>query len=254
MSVAVPKTAGIVNIRYVVMSVLNRLNDYSMRNYRKIAQLVIEGFTDLNLFHTTNIEVEYLYMDENKLVSVPSDFIDWIKVGYPNNGKLVTITKNDYMLLPREFADGKDVGNLDAINVNQATFFASHFKNGKFVAGLYGLRGGVNRAYFRYDEERRQFAFTGDTPSSEVVLEYVSSGVKLSGSTAIPREAVKALISWTMWQLVEYDTTMAMNERERRKKTYYEDVEELRTFKFTPTKDEYRDALYKTIKQTPKRK
>ncbi len=254
MSLATPKTAGIVNIRYVVMSVLNRMNDYSMRNYKRIAQFVIEGFTDLNLYHTTNVEVEYLYMSAAKVVDVPPDFIDWTKVGIPYQGKLRTLTKDDLILKPRKFSDGKDVGNIDATLTNKAHYFSSHFKNGKFVAGLYGLRGGINRAYFRYDEEKRQFLFTGDVPRSEIVLEYVSTGVKLSSSTIIPRQAVKPLVNWTFWQLVEYDSSVPANEKERKKMLYYEDVNELRAFQYTPTMDEYRDAMYKTIKQTPRRR
>lgn len=254
MSLETPKTTGIVNIRYVVMSVLNRMNDYSMRNYKRIAQFVIEGFTDLNLYHTTNVEVVYLYMSAAKVVDVPPDFIDWIKVGIPYQGKLRTLTKDDLILKPRKFQDGKDVGNIDATLTNQASYFSSHFKNGKFVAGLYGLRGGVNRAYFRYDEERRQFIFTGDVPLSEIVLEYVSTGVSLSSSTIIPRQAVKPLVNWTFWQMAEYDSSVPGSEKDRKKHLYYEDVSELRALYFTPTKDEYRDVMYKTIKQTPRRR
>ena len=235
------------------MSILNRMQDYSMRNYKRIAQIVIEGFTDLNLYHTTNIEVVYLRMDSAKLASVPADFIDWIKVGMPISGKLITMTKDDSILLPRKFADGAEVGNLDAAVTNKVSFFSSHWKNGKFVGGLYGLRGGINQAYFRYDKERRQFAFTGDVPLGEVVLEYVSSGVSLSSSTIIPRPAVKPLRNWTLWQLAEDDRTVSLGEKERKMKIYEGDVEELRALEHTPTIDEYRDAMYRTIKQTPKR-
>jgi len=254
MSLENPKTTGTVNLRYVVMSILNRMKDYSMRNYKYIAQIVIEGFTDLNLFHTTNIEVVYLYMDEAKTVNVPADFIDYIKVGVPYNGKLVVLTKDPNILLPREFQDGKDVGNIDATSVNSLSYFVSHFKDGKFIGGLYGLRGGINQAYYRFDKERRMFVFTGDIPNSEIVLEYISSGVSLSSATVIPRQAVKPLMSWTFWQMVEFDRKTPGNEKERRKRLYYEDVEELRSFEFTFTIDEYKDAMYKTFKQSPKRR
>lgn len=254
MSLANTKTAGLVNIKFVVMSYLNRINDYSMRNYKRIAQIVIEGFTDLNLYHTTNIEVEYLYMDEAKIVNVPSDFIDWVKVGIPVNGKLVTLTKKSKILLPRQFPDGKNVGNLDAADPNNVSYFVSHFKAGKFIGALYGMRGGYNTAYFRYDEEYRQFVFTGEVPRSEIVLEYVSSGISLTSSTTIPRQAVKPLLSWTHWQLGEFDRKIPGNEKTRREKLYDRDVMELRSFTFTPTMDEYRDASYKMSKQTVKRR
>lgn len=254
MSLENPKGAGIVNIRYVVMSYLNRINDYSMRNYKRYAQIVIEGFTDLNLFHIQNIEVVYLIMDEAKLINVPSDYVDWVKIGYPVNGKLVTITKDDNILLPREFQDGTDVGNIDNVGPDSISSFIAHYKDGRFVGGLYGLRGGNNRAYFRYDRERRQFAFTGDTPRSEIVLEYISNGVSLGSSTTIPRQAVKALLSWTHWQTGEFDRKVPANEKERRKNLYYEDVQELRSLEYTPTMDEYRDAMYKLYRQGPKRR
>lgn len=254
MSFENPKTTGLVNIKFVVMAYLNRINDYSMRNYKRIAQIVIEGFTDLNLYHATNIEVVYVYMDEAKIVNVPPDFIDWVKVGMPVNGKLVTLTKNNSMLVPRKFPDGADVGNLDDADPDNVSYFVSHFKDGKFIGSLYGMRGGYNVAYFRYDEEKRQFVFTGEVPRSEIVLEYVSSGVSLTSSTSIPRQAVKPLLSWTHWQLGEFDRKVAGNEKTRRERLYDRDVMELRSFGFTPTMDEYRDAMYKMFKQTPKRR
>jgi len=254
MSLANTKTAGLVNLKFVVMSYLNRINDYSMRNYKRLAQIVIEGFTDLNLYHTTNIEVEYLYMDEAKIVNVPSDFIDWVKVGIPVNGKLVTLTKRKNMLLPRKFPDGKDVGHLDSADPGNVSSFVSHFKGGKYVGALYGMSGGYNVAYFRYDEEMRQFIFTPEVPRSEIVLEYVSSGVSLTSSTTIPRPAVKPLLSWTHWQLGEFDKRIPGHEKTRREKLYDRDVMELRSFVFTPTMDEYRDIMYKMLKQSPKRR
>ncbi len=253
MSTESPKTAGYVSIRYVVMSILNRRKDYTMRHYKHIAQLVIEGFTSLNMFHLPNIEVEYLYMTSNKRVSVPLDFVDWIKVGVPINGKLRVLTKDDKILLPREFSDGADVGNADAVNVNQNVFFTDHFNGGQYVGGLYGMRGGVNTAYYRYDEESRQFVFTGNIPRSEVVLEYISSGVSLSGSTVIPRIAHMPLVTYVDWWEAENDRRVSLGEKERKKRNHFEEVEAARSFVSTPTIEEYKDSLYRSMKQTAKR-
>ena len=193
-------------------------------------------------------------MTDAKTVSVPDDFVDWLKVGIPINGKLHVLTKDDSILYPRKFTDGKDVGNTGGSGTSENYwFFTDHFKNGQYVGGYYGASGGINTSYYRYDEERRQFVFSGPVPRAEIVLEYISSGVSLTSSTIIPRAAVAALQSYVMWQRIEYDKRVPLNDKMRKQKLFEEDVEAVRYFTSAPTIDEYRDSLYKSIKQTVKR-
>lgn len=252
MSLESPKTKGFVTIRYVVMSILNRLRDYTMRDYKYLAQLVIEGFSDLNMYHLSNVEVVYLYMDNAKTVKVPGDFIDWIKVGIPANGKLHVLTKKDKMLKPRVFPDGKTVGHTDQTE-DQGIYFTDHFRTGAYITNLFGVTGGFNTAYYSYDRENRQFIFTGPIPRAEIVLEYISSGVKLTGSTVIPRQALDPLQRFVFWQRVVDDPRVALNNKEYMELLYDRAIQKLVDFESTCTMEEYKDALYRKIKQTIKR-
>jgi len=268
MSTANPKTAGVVTIRYVVMSVLNRLGDYTMKNYKRLIQIAIEGFTELSLWHLSNIEVVYLHMSAAKTVDLPADFVDYNKIGFPINGKLSVITRHDQILLPRVFDDTQvPVGNTtegsDEEGISNCLFFSDHFRNGMFVGGLFGLPGGIDQAYYRIDRENRQIVFSGSTPRSEIVLEYISSGVKTDGSTLIPREAVPALRAYVLYYMVENDLTgmitgraqikTAFAEIERRKREYEEQVCALRSFQNSFTIDEYKRMVFGTARQSPKR-
>jgi hypothetical protein len=254
MSVAVPKTAGITTINYVVMSVLNRLRDYSMRHYSFLEQICIEGYTDLNLWHLDNVEVVYLRMSEAKTVGLPSDYVDYLKIGIPIAGKLRVLTNKQEILLPRTFADGEEVGNTDdGSSSSEEIYFTGHFSNGQFVGGLYGMRGGGDQAYYRIDREKRTIIFSGSVPRSEIVLEYISSGVGLSTTTVIPREAVPALRAYLLWQLVENDSKVSATEKERKKAQYEEQLHALDFFQSAFTKDEYKKHIYKHSRQTPKR-
>lgn len=253
MSLDQAKTSGLVNLNYVVMSYLLRANDFTMRNYKKFLQLVIDGYRDMNLYSVTNIEVQYLLMDENKTVDVPDDFIDYTKIGIPKNGKLVVLTRDKTILLPRSFEDGTEVGNVDATRVNLGFYFADHFRNGRYVGGLYGMTGGFNQAYYRYDKELRQIIFTGDIPQSQIVLEYVSSGIKLSGTTLIPVQYVAALRAYVAWQQVEFDMKVPLSIKERRERQYIDECEAVKFMEHAPTKEELRDYIYRTFRQTPKR-
>ena len=217
---------------------------------------MIEGYTDLNLWHLDNIEVVYLRMSDAKTVDLPCDYVDYLKIGIPINGHIRVLTKNDRMLLPRKFADGEDVGNTDAGSIDYTSapiYFIDHFRNGQFVGGLYGMPGAVDEAYYRIDRENRQIIFTGSIPRGEVVLEYVSSGIDLGGTTVIPREAVPALRAFALWQIIENDSKVGGGEKERKKAQYEEQVEALRAFQNTFTADEYRRHVYRHSRQSPKR-
>lgn len=252
MSTEAPKTVGTTTLNYVVMSVLNRLRDYSMRHYSFLEQICIEGYTDLNLWHLDNIEVVYLRMSEAKTVDLPADYVDYQKIGIPINGKLKVLTNHDKILLPRTFLDGEPVGNTDSGigSVSEYIYFSDHFRGGQFVAGLYGVPGGLDQAYYRIDREERTIVFSGSVPRAEIVLEYVSSGVGLTGTTVIPREAVPALRAYLLWQLIENDRKVSSTEKERKKAQYEEQVNALVAFQSTITADEYRRHVYRHSRQT----
>jgi hypothetical protein len=250
------------------MSVLNRLGDYSMKQYKRLTQIAIEGFTELSLWHLNGVEVVYLHMSTAKTVQLPSDYIDYLKIGVPVNGKLRVITNKENILLPRVFDDtGDPVGNVDPAlidsSVPNAVFFSDHWRGGQYVGGLFGLSGGIDGAYYRVDRENRQIVFSGSVPRAEIVLEYVSSGVKESGGTLIPREAVPALRTYVEWQMIGGDmlglvtgraqSKTAFAEISRRKQEHEEAVALLRSFQNSFTADEYRRVVWGTSKQSPKR-
>ena len=255
MSTENPKTLGTTTINYVVMSILNRLKDYSMRHYSFLEQIIIEGYTELNLWHLDNIEVVYLRMSEAKTVDVPADFVDWLKIGIPLHGKLRVLTNNKGILFPRTFQDGAEVGNTDDVygGISENIYFTDHYRDGQFVGGLYGMPGAADQAFYRFDREKRTIIFSGSIPRAEIVLEYISSGVKLQGTTVIPREAVPALRAYGLWQLVENDPKVGATQKERKKEQYEEQLHALDYFQSAFTADEYKRHVYKHSKQSTKR-
>jgi hypothetical protein len=267
MSTAIPKTSALVTLRYVVMSVLNRLGQYTMKDYKRLMQIAIEGYSEeFALFHLNNsLEVVYLHMSTAKTVDLPDDFITFTKIGIPVNGKLRVITRHDNILLPRTFDDtGVAVGNTDESNsTSVGIFFSGHWRNGQYVGGLYGLPGGIDDAYYRVDMEKRQIVFSGSTPRSEIVLEYIGTALKPDGSSMIPRQCVEALRNYVLWQMVINDMTgfltgraqskTAMAEIARRKQEFTESIAALRSFDMSFTVEELKSVLHSSYMQAPKR-
>ena len=356
MSINTPKTPGVVTIRYVVMSLLNRTQDYSLKKYKHLMQIAIEGYIEeLAPFHLgASLETVYLKMSTAKTCALPTDYTNWNKIGFPVNGKLRVITRNDSILLPRTFSNtltqaaaqfvtdnaaaylvggvvvtssgvdiiltaetagvdftgattitnvlgdlagtvvnttasapgvkrvdtitlsgvygsasilcdavtkvvstdsGETVGNSTTTEegLSNTIFFSDHFRNGVFVGGLFGLPGGIDSCYFRIDEEERQIVFSGETPRSEIVMEYFSSGLKSDGSSLIARNCVAPLRAYLMWQMAENDRRIPYNEKERKKDIFEEEISGLRSLENTFSKDDYLRMIYSTARQSPRR-
>jgi hypothetical protein len=266
MSIVKPNLAGLVTFRYVVMSFLNRKGDYSLKNYKRYLQIAIEGYSEMCMWHIDNgLEVVYLKVSDAMTANLPADYITYTKIGVPENGKIRILTKNNNILLPRLAEDGEEsFGNTDAETegLRNLIYFSGHFRNGRFVGGLYGLPGGIDNAYYRIDMERRQILFSGNIPKSYVVLEYISSGVKTDGSTLIPREAIPALRAYLDWQDAEHgikspstvgEARMISYNIQHKKALYEEEVEALRSFQHAFTAEEYKRTIYSSMMQTPKR-
>jgi len=219
-------TRGIVNLEYVVHSVLMDLNDYSMTMYKKFLQYTIDGMLDLNLFVGDQIKVAYLQVNKNtKTAALPLDYIKYTKIGYDNGGVISIFGLNEDLMMARKKDDcGNQVNpNSNNCGANELSnvilpytgyYYTPHYRNGQFVAELFGGAGGRHsEGEFRIDKQNRQIVFNSEIVADELVLEYKSSGVADDGSTCIPREYVPALKAYVHWQRQRYKDKLSIREK-----------------------------------------
>jgi len=249
------KTSAIVSLRYVVSSVLNEKMEDD-RNYERYLQLAIEGFTELNIGSTKNVEVTYKTVPEINMVDLPNDCIDITVLGRVQGNRIFTLTREDLIPLPRTEECGESTNPYKSKSVSDSDLiytFSDHYAYGNYVPALYGYSGGANDAYYRIDWERRKIILQGSVPGDEIVIEYISSGVNMSGSTQIPRQWVETLKRYVHWKSIEYDSTFPMGEKERKRNQYWDERRKAHAFEWSFTLDEYLDTKYAEYKQTPKR-
>lgn len=244
------------SVRYVVMSYLNRKGIYDLKNYKRLEQIALEGLTQLNLYDMETVEVAYLTMNEIGVVKFPSDFVDYTKIGIPVNGRIYTLTVNESIIEPRLEKCGEEVfdpnHNRNVADVG-GYYFNDHFRNGRYVGGLYGVGGGFNVAYVKLDRQRRQFIIEGNVPRSEIILEYISTGIKQDGSTLVPTEALEPLRRWIDMIVTENDRRSSESAIARTTRSYEVALDEMRHFITCPTQDEYKDKFYESLTQGIKR-
>lgn len=181
-------TNALVTIDYVIKSYLNRRGISSSADYDRYKQILIEGFTDLNLFHTTYYSEYIGTVNAVNQLTLPVDFVDWIKVSVEVNGQYWQLDYNENIV--------SEPSNTVSIPV-----FTNHLVSPPVVGNGYTRLRRNKMGEFKLNREKRVITFVGDLKDYSIYLNYVSSGIPLSGSVYIPRELVTVLRNYLDWQI-----------------------------------------------------
>jgi hypothetical protein len=233
-------TKGVKTIKQVVDGLL-ALKRASNGEYFRYYQMAINAYRELRLFHINERAFIKLTMDALNRVTLPDDFISFLSLSVPNNGKLYTLTRDD-LIIPTKSGTAPsqtlDATDGEGVPINSIAY-----------AG-YMMRGGVNQdGYYTFDWENRQIILNG-CERGEVILGYVSSGVSTT-STYVPAQAVPAIEKFIMW-----NDKMYMDEAPAKidyyKSLYDEEIDKLRMLEM-PTFDEFRDEILRNMTPLPRR-
>jgi hypothetical protein len=250
-------------LHQLVLSVINAKAEKDLTNYEHYLQIAIEGLSEeIFPYRAPSVEVAYLTLSSAKMAILPADYIYYTKIAAKVGDRYVTLTLNKNMPPNRTYSQS-DLCETTVANVSEtsnedlSTFgiipFVPHYYNGNYVDTLYGLGGGTNFAYYKINERDRTITIQGVVQANEIILEYVSTGVKANGATIIDRFVVPALRAYVLWRIIDNDVRVPMNEKLRKERLYIEEMDLLSHKQNTFTATELLDALYSTYAQTAKR-
>lgn len=227
-------TSRTISLRNIVKSTLF-LARKSKEEYFRFFQLACEGYRDLCLYHINNKKTVLLDMSVLNTIDFPVDYLSLIALGIPLHGKLWVFTK-DHELLTK--------ATLDPV------YSWKDQIDEKSQSG-YGTKGGKNDYYFNEDSENQRFVFNG-IQRSEVVLQYVSSGISATAETSVPVVVKSALQAHILYYDILYDPNATLNQKMILEENYNREIRKLRVLAM-PSIDEIRDQFYRSYTQTPKR-
>jgi hypothetical protein len=223
-------TNGLITLQSVVDDVANQLNDFSDSNTIRFMRFGERCLSDLHIFYLDNVTTKTLKINKNiNATPLPSDFVRLIRLGTRlSNGRLYTMTSDDTLELSNDnvLCDDKSTLN-EGFQVDDGSFS---------TVGGYSEFG-----RYRVNQDEFRIEFSPDVILEEVTLEYVSSGVKIDGTTYIPLIAREAVIAYIIWKNSK-SRSIPQNERMELKQEYYEELEKLNDA-LMPSFDEMYDAL-----------
>lgn len=238
------------------------LQDYSTHNLARMSQYAIQFYKEKLGFKTDkSIEVAYLTMNEVNNAPMPADYEYYTKVGINIGGQLYTLSVNNDMVLNRKEECGEIVGDATGpltlsteypLTYEYGYLWGGHYRAGQYVGEFYSMGGGFNElGYFREDWKRRQFQFY-NVPRVEVILEYVADKDATINSL-IPFSAVDACIQYIHCQLLTYDRSIPMNEKQFAQNRFNKAFAEYTYIANAPTIQDYLDESWSSSISSPKR-
>jgi len=188
-------TNALVTLDYVIKSYLNRRGISSSADYDRYKQILIEGFTDLNLFHTTYYSEYIGKVNAVNQLALPVDFVDWIRVAVEVDGQYWDLDYN------------RDIVS-EPSNTATTPVFINHLTPPPIVGNGYTRLRRNKMGEFKVNKEKRVITFVGDYKNYSIYVNYVSSGIPLSGKAYVPRELVTVLRNYLDWQVKYNDDSV----------------------------------------------
>ena len=174
----------------------------------------------------------------NGILEMPTDMMGFVNLYVQVGGELWSFTDKPRM-----------------VNTTTGTVGVDEVQDGDGVTNPldygYGAVGGINNYYMNIDWGARRIFLDG-FKSDTAILVYTTSGLVSSGDTMIPAEATDTMDAYLFWKKSWFDGS-SRNEKDSRKRDYYDELQQLRILNFMPTGDMLRDIFYSTTTQTPQR-
>ncbi len=229
------KTNALITINEIVEGI-QMMTEIPEEHGFRIEQLVIDAIKELNLVALDEGRaVEKKTMDSNYLLSMPSDLIRLNGACIPVNGELWPLTVERQMVPTTSLTDGAvtlddDYGEgVDIVKVGTG----------------YSARGGVNlHGYVFPDYAQRRLVFR-NVNRSEVLLDYMTTGVDLTDTTYVPTQAKTAIGFYVKLQMELNKTKPIPNNVTMFEDQYSKQKDILRGIKFN--RNEFMDAMYRTM-------
>lgn len=187
------------NIQRLVLVVIEELKEYGVTTakYRWLEMVATEFYrTVLRGFNMPSLVSEKMTINYGvRNWAFPPDYIQFTKIAYNVNGRLVTLGYFEEM----NIADAPQScpGSLEDVPLSNGGFWLAPYWGSNL--NLYSSGGGFARNYYRV-VNNQYIQFSQDLPPGEAIVEYLSSGKAVNGLTLIPIAYEHSFKNYLKWQ------------------------------------------------------
>lgn len=188
----------------VVTDYMNE-SEQGINKYAKIWHLAYRGLEMLGLDFFNRVQAVKLPINANYTVTLPADYMNWVKVGILNpRGEIIPLYYNDKLttyadLLPDRVEKTDDLGNVWLSGWNSNT--QNNWWGGGYAQVMGVPSGEPFVGSFKVDTSNGVILLDQNFKWDYLMVEYVTSPQPTSaGDYSIPVQFREALIAWLWWK------------------------------------------------------
>jgi hypothetical protein len=183
-------------------------NDIAKSQYNRLLSFAIRGVQKINLFfYGTTMKCAKIITDSNYMADLPSDYLDFVAIGIPCNGELISFTRDKRLIRTTTTENGVQVleeNNGEGVIKHQDNRWGYGATGGKNEY-LYMIDLNIGKIIINSNEFQKYVTQPFDSTinefgKKELQLWYMSSGVSLDGETMIDSVATASLSAYVMYQ------------------------------------------------------
>lgn len=194
------------------------------KEFRRLWALAFRGLTDIGLDVSWTPKTTLIDVNDNLTANVPTDFIDWVRIGvFNSSGEIATLRINEQLTTYRDKVSSRlsDIGAEDADLLNFNLFALN---NDSIYQHAFGAGSGLIQAgECKFDLSNNIIVLDPKFSYSQIVLEYISSPM-LDDDYYVDLKCQEALISWLRFkdiQSLPSNRMVNISEKQFRQREYF---------------------------------
>lgn len=199
-----------------------------------------DALRELHLYDLPNLVTDKVSVSALGIIEFPSDMVGFNGLYKFVDGYKWYFTYNDALITTTTMTGGVETQDDD-------------YGEGEAVkdpkSDTYGAVGAVNDYYYKIDWKARRIFCDGVT-SDTVMLEYVTSGIELTGTTYVPSQALPVIDTYLSFKECYFKPGLERYTEEREKR-YDRAVLKLRNFMNSMSYDQWRDTFLSLTTMVP---
>jgi len=234
--------------------------------FARMYLIAVSGMRELHMDINGLVKITELTINDSQTVDLPSDFVQYSKVGICGcDGRIHSLGLDNDLCLNMTYNDCGEriahtnqscncgcggLGSCLAGNVFAPWSFGLNGLGFNEGGGrLFGLGGGNNvNGYFKYDRLRNQLLLANlCTNSDSIILEYISDlSATADGDFIVHPFEIQTIKEWMSWQYIANNNRASLGEKTNRERLYYNARRKMNNRYNSATVTEWAEALRKS--------
>jgi hypothetical protein len=196
--------------------------------YMEFLHYGLKGLKEINYDSPIRVRSTRATVNDFNEITLPNDYVDFIKVGYENGQHVVPLVRKDsFNRMMRLDSDGNQIAYAPVeIDTDQmyadSYYYSSHGNDkGEHIGKHFGHRASYNGA-FMVIPERNVIMVDPSVKVKTIVIDYISTGIGLenNGRTTLPAYAAEAVERYILWRYMEHSQIVPMNQKQLAKEEW----------------------------------